>query len=429
MKHEQLIKKQINELPKRIRRERLSSLNRHMCNLHYGVNADVVCDIMELIMREVEYHPRWFKLFPHLTKPLDRLILNKVSAIGGMWIEWPDKPVIPDLWSYQENKCHACMVARVASNKNASRNMRVSLLSRTPTRKRHQPRRLMKFVDMCIDQFPEYIDELYGTSSQFAYILKDTRKKCIKAWYNDPANEGKRSRRHRHGSGHPKRSDSKYDPRKVSAQAPPDIASRHPSQQAESDLGGPPSWILRAGSEIEEHSMHRESSIRANDSISSRQREDSVAYRHTSRSLHGTKGYEAGRHHSRSYGQSIKGHKHSTREHCRSDSSPAPSSAIRPPDEVDKLIAMYRNMGMDPYKRRAEGLATYHNDHQASSSVEVPLTHQYTASEYTPSVYSVESEWIDDEVIDWDAHEKQMSKAESEAMTVWSMVCGEANRS
>jgi hypothetical protein len=98
------------------------------------------------------------------------------------------------------------------------------------------------------------------------------------------------------------------------------------------------------------------------------------------------------------------------------------------PDEVDKLIDMYRNMGTNPYKRRAERLATGHNDRRVSNSVEVPVAHQYTASEYTPSVYSEESEWVDDEIVDWEAHERHMSKCESDAMTVWSMVCGEANK-
>ncbi|KAJ5746880.1 uncharacterized protein N7511_008576 [Penicillium nucicola] len=426
MKYDESIKKQIVELPKRMRRERLGSSNQHMCNLHYGVNADVVCDVMELIIREVEYHTRWFKMFPHLTKPLDQLILSKMGAISGMWMKRPNMPINPDLWPYQENKCYACMVARVASDQNALRNLRVSLLSRTPTRKHHQPCRLMKFVDMSIDQFPKHIDELYGTSSQFAYILKDTRKKCIKAWYNDPANKGKRNRRHRHGCGHTKRPGSKYDPRKNRAQAPPEIVSRHLSQQSES--GGPPSWILRAASVHAKHSMHRESLIRVNDTGSPRRRQDSFVPRQDSRSHHGTKSTEVDHNSSRSQGHSIKGRTHSKREHRRNrEPSPPPSSAIGPPDEVDKLIDMYRNMAMNPYERRAEPMETKRDDPQAFSSVEVPLTHRYTASEYTPSLYSVESEWIDEEAVDWNAHERHMSKAQSEAMTVWSMIYDEAN--
>ncbi|KAJ5998115.1 hypothetical protein N7499_005506 [Penicillium canescens] len=409
-KHDESTKKKIADLPKRVRRERFASSNKDMCRLHYGVNSDVICDILKLIKREVEYHMRRYDRYPHLLRPLDQLILSKLRGTKGMWT----KERSAGFWPYQENCCHACMVARVTNDKNFLRNIRVSLIARTPTRKCHNPRRLMKFVDYSIGQFPEFVDELFGTSSQFAFILKDTRKKCIKAWYNDPDNKGRRSGRPRHGSGHPRRSDSKYDLRKGYVQAPPEIASRHPSQQYDS---GGPSSIRRAETNIGAHSMHQGSSTRPKNSSSSRRRQDSVVHRDTSRSRHGTSS-EAGPSSSRSHG-------HSTTELRRKRvPSPPPSSAIGPRDEVDKLIDMYRNMGTNPYKRREERLATGHNDRQVSNSVEVPVAHQYTASEYTPSVYSEESEWVDEEIVDWEAHERHMSKYESDAMTVWSMVCG-----
>jgi hypothetical protein len=83
---------------------------------------------------------------------------------------------------------------------------------------------------------------------------------------------------------------------------------------------------------------------------------------------------------------------------------------------------------MNPFKGRTERLVTDHNDHQTCESIEVPVAHRYTASEYTPSVYSVETEWEDDEIVDCDAHEKHMSKCESDAMTIWSTLCGEASK-
>jgi hypothetical protein len=421
MKHDEYIKKAIADLPKRVRRDRLASSNKEICRLHHGVNSDVIRDILDLIKREVEHHPHWFEEFPHLTKPLDQLILTKLRAIKGMWIKRPSKPVDPDLWSYQENCCPACMVARVTGDKNALRNLRVSLLSRTPVRKRHQPRRLMKFVDMGIDQFPEYIDELYGTSSQFAFILKETRKKCIKAWQKDPCNViSVRSHRHGHKHGHLKRSNSKYDPKKDYVQPPPEITSCHPSQK--SSTGGPPSWIRRAESIIESPSMHQGSSSRQKSSGSSPRRQASVIHRTNSQLQDCIKGSKAGPSTSQSHG-------HSTKEPRRKRApSPPPSTAIGPPDEVDKLIDMYRSMAMNPFKGRTERLVTDHNDHQTCESIEVPVAHRYTASEYTPSVYSVETEWEDDEIVDCDAHEKHMSKCESDAMTIWSTLCGEASK-
>lgn len=248
---DEVVKRMIHELPKNMRRDRWSRTNKDLCDAHQGLDAYLMDDVFTLIQREVGHHLRKFDAYPDLLKPLDILILQKLQAIQGMW-EKPDPkdPVGSEAWHYETSNCQACMVARVASDKHALRNLRIVLLSRTQTRLNHVPRRLMKFVDTCIDLFPDDVDELYGTSSQFAFILKDTRKACSKAWLKDPAHADQRPPQRRYTdhdkigktdkgdktekgdkSARSQKPASEYNPRKKYPQPPPSIPLSHPAER------------------------------------------------------------------------------------------------------------------------------------------------------------------------------------------------------
>ncbi|KAJ5493560.1 hypothetical protein N7463_009647 [Penicillium fimorum] len=247
---DEIVKRMIHELPKNMRRDRWSRTNKDLCDAHQGLNADLMTDLFNLVQREVGHHLRKFDAYPDLLKPLDILIIQKLQAIRGMW-EKPDSKdqTVLEAWNYDISCCQGCMVARVASDKNALRNIRIALLARTQTRLNDAPRKLMKFIDTCIDLFPDEVDELYGTSSQFAFILKDTRKACSKAWSKDSAHadDAKPSRRRHthHGKtdksdkngksarSHRPASDSGYDPRKKYTQPPPPITSAHPAERVQ----------------------------------------------------------------------------------------------------------------------------------------------------------------------------------------------------
>ncbi|KAJ5779938.1 hypothetical protein N7457_005098 [Penicillium paradoxum] len=248
---DEIVKCLIHALPKNMRRDRWSRTNKDLCNAHQDLSADLIYDLFNLIRREVGYHLRKFDAYPHLLKPLDNLILKQLRAIQGMWKKPSlNDPDAPNAWRYEISDCQGCMVARIASDKNALRNLRVALLARTQTRVNHVPRRLMKFVDACIDLFPDDVDELYGTSSQFAYILKDTRKACSKAWLKDPAHVNSRHPQNKHsnrekGEKHEVNDGSKksrknarshtsaneYNPRKNHVQPPRPIKTPHPAER------------------------------------------------------------------------------------------------------------------------------------------------------------------------------------------------------
>ncbi|KAJ5994214.1 hypothetical protein N7451_009938 [Penicillium sp. IBT 35674x] len=196
----QEVQRLIKALPKRlhIQRVSLSGLNiksSGLCDLHRPMNADVLRDILNLVQREVTrcFHP--FDRHPQLVRPTETYILSKLRALKGMWTKPVlGSPVVPGAWPYEINGCAACILARIAVKKEIVLLLRVALQSRTRTGRTHRPRRLMMFVDECMNRFShEDAEEIFSISSILAYCMKDTRKACSKAHGKHANRKGPRS--------------------------------------------------------------------------------------------------------------------------------------------------------------------------------------------------------------------------------------------
>ncbi|KGO48916.1 hypothetical protein PEX1_102860 [Penicillium expansum] len=410
----------INELPKNMRRDRWSRTNKDLCNAHQGLHADLIADVFNLIQREVGHHLRKFDAYPDLLKPLDILILHKLQAIQGMWEKpAPNDQAIAETWHYEISCCQGCMVARVVSDKHALRNLRIALLSRTQTRLNHVPRRLMKFVDTCIDLFPDDVDELYGTSSQFAFILKDTRKLCNKAWSQDPAHADSSPPQRRH-TDHDKSGENKkkgksarshklaseYNPRKKYPQPPPPITLSHPaeryvpgssisSQFTDSDTEGrriyrPTSSLSRKASRSSYH-MERD---RRSDPNPDRM----------------TRFMDFADDNDQGLGISMERRSASTvyGPPGNPPSSTTASTVLGTIEEIDELLEMYRGMGTNPYPRSAQHCPI----HESSG---VPSCCR------SPSICSTDSEWTDED------EDRRKPESGLAARTTWNLVCEQSN--
>ncbi|OQD67624.1 hypothetical protein PENPOL_c003G03723 [Penicillium polonicum] len=403
---DEVVKRMIHELPKNMRRDRWSRTNKDLCNAHQGLNAYLMDDVFTLIQREVGHHLRKFNAYPDLLKPLDVLILRKLHAIQGMW-EKPDPkdPVVSEAWHYEPSGCQGCMVARVASDKHALRNLRIALLSRTQTRLNHVPRRLMKFVDTCIDLFPDDVDELYGTSSQFAFILKDTRKACSKAWLKDPAHADSRPPQPRHTdhdkigktdkgdinekSGKSARSQkpaSEYNPRKKYPQPPPPITLSHPAERIYHPTSSPSRKASRS-------SYHVKRDRRSDPSP-----DRTTRFMDFADDNHKGLGISMERGSARTaYGPP--------------ENPPSPCGAStfsRTMEEIDELLEIYKGTGTDPNSRSMD-----YCQMQGSSSV--PLRRR------SPSICSTDSEWSDED------EDRGNLENGSAARTTWNLVCEQSN--
>ncbi|CAI7654875.1 unnamed protein product [Penicillium palitans] len=403
---DEVVKRMIHELPKNMRRERWSRTNKDLCDAHRGLNAYLMDDVFTLIHREVGHHLRKFDAYPDLLKPLDILILQKLQAIQGMWEEPdPKDQTISEAWHYDPSGCQGCMVARVASDKHALRNLRIALLSRTQTRLNHAPRRLMKFVDTCIDLFPDDVDELYGTSSQFAFILKDTRKACSKAWLKDPAHADPRPPQQSHTdhdkigktdkgnknekSGKSARSQklaSEYNPRKKYPQPPPPITLSHPAERIYHPTSSPSRKASRSSYHIKRD-----------------RRSDPNPDRTTRFMDFADDNYQG-------LGISMETRNAST-AHGPPENPQSPGAASTfagTMEEIDELLEMYKSTGTDPDSR-----STDYCPMQGSRSA--PLRCR------SPSICSTDSGWSDE---DEDRRKPGNSAA---ARTTWNLVCEQSN--
>ncbi|KAJ5784652.1 uncharacterized protein N7503_009864 [Penicillium pulvis] len=159
------------------------------------MNADVLRDILSLVQREVTqcFHP--FDRHPQLVRPTETYILSKLRALKGMWTKPVlGSPVAPGAWPYEINGCAACILARIVVKKEVVLLLRVALQSRTRTGRTHRPRRLMIFVDECMNRFShEDAEEIFSISSNLAYRMKDARKACSKARAKQANRRGFRS--------------------------------------------------------------------------------------------------------------------------------------------------------------------------------------------------------------------------------------------
>ncbi|CAI7573805.1 unnamed protein product [Penicillium pancosmium] len=390
------IEKLIQNLPKRLRRPRPLSLNfkqppSTFCDLHLPLNAELISHIFLLVQIEVTQHFILFEKFPELCHPVEEEILIRLRALRGMWIKPGQEPriVIPNGWNYQIDGCRACMLARVASDMEAVRNLRVVILSRTRTRRKHRARTLMAFVNECINQFPgDQMEEIYTTSSELAFGMKAARKACTRAEFQRRGYGNCRGSEFRHHGGQSEKEDLDQGhqeilfPRMASLlQIPEHVAAPTPS-----------------ASRYSHYSMAKE------------------------------------------------------KEGTSAKNDNAENAKIGP-DAVDELMQMYRNMGgKKPFSRdtlvRSAMVAPLNirtkddktinelaemNDQYDRSSRDVPVIYQPSPSDYFRTDYHLDSssDWMDDDCTDSDGVETEDSnvgfQGKSETGTTWDLMVGHHN--
>lgn len=383
--HEPQIQRLLQVLPKRLRRQRPLSLGwirpstAGLCDLHKALNGDVMTDILTLIQREVTTHFRQFDAYPHLVQPVEADILASLRALKGMWTRPTiDNPVAPGALPYQINGCAACILARIASNGETIRDLRVVLQSRTRARKSHRAPTLMVFVDECIRRFGgDDADELFGTASNLAYQMKTARKACVKAWYHDPSREHsdqskRRHRRHQKASGNTSARNHQRTYAPLLSDIPEEITAATPERDAGKRRSRAP------GPEPKRSSSRQKPQRTVRDSAS-----PVYTWADVEKELNMVGSYQG----------LAQGNPYSR-------AKPVPEAQVAP-----------------LRVSRAVSRAATTNE----STVEVPLKYQYSASDYSSSDYWTDASCEDAE---WEA---PAPKAPSPAMTTWSLVCDEGN--
>lgn len=184
------IKESIKKLPCALRRNKIvqmmpsHSIGRAavMCASHNGLNAYVVAHLMDLV--KVEATERLVALDRHAEEihPFERKLLRSIQAIGRIWgAEIPGDTTEPVIGapSLQGNRCEVCMLARIATEPLFLRNLRIALLSRTRTKKKHRAPRLLRFIDGCIEYHEGYTFRVFHESNLLAIDFKLARKGTV----------------------------------------------------------------------------------------------------------------------------------------------------------------------------------------------------------------------------------------------------------
>lgn len=182
---------QISRLPQRLRRSLAFRLVPNsiapaipICEVHKGINPYVIGDILGLVSHEVTYHFKHMDKFPDLIPPEQTQVMVDLKAIQGMWIDHSQPETLPEgAWRLQENGCSACMLSRIAVDRNTLCDLRITILSRIRTKKRQRTPRLLSFVDECIAHHEGWVIDLCYYSGQRAYAFKEARKAAVKAYF------------------------------------------------------------------------------------------------------------------------------------------------------------------------------------------------------------------------------------------------------
>lgn len=180
----------INRLPPRLQRSlahRLVPMSilsaTPLCSLHKSMNPYVITDIFDLVKAEVTVQFKCMDKFPDLIPPEQTQIMDNLKAIQGMWHEPSRRSQPRDTWVFQRNQCRACMLSRTAVDRSVLCNLRITLLSRTRTKRKHHAPRLLNFVDECIAHHSAWVVDLCYYSGQRAYPMKAARKQAVKAYF------------------------------------------------------------------------------------------------------------------------------------------------------------------------------------------------------------------------------------------------------
>ncbi|KAJ5167523.1 uncharacterized protein N7482_006304 [Penicillium canariense] len=438
----------IQNLPKRLRKQPVSLRWKKtpggLCDLHRPLNADLIHDLLRLVQHEVTTHFRQLDAYPNLIQPAEALVLAHLRSLKGLWTKpsadsslapSAHSSVAPGAWAYQINGCAACILARIASDKEIICNLRVVLQSRTRTRKKHRPRRLSLFIDECINQFtPDEAEVLHSTASQLAYRMKNVRKACVKTWMSDPNQKhtGHSQRRHRRHRG--KQQDISAQTHRIEKHQMPSITL---TDLSEDDLATSSKSTHPNSNLLDDSAFHREGSSLSrtgqlwNEHDPERRRRSRNPSPESHRSSHWSNLNGPARLERPSLvpGRVLQqsrydGHSLAISEHRRGDLA-----------EKSETMTMYQKLAEDnPYSRatpvpeamvdplgiHSTGQAFDGDGVQQQDEMEVPFIYQYSPSDYSSS------DWTDDECEDWDG-KPSTTTGPSPAGTTWSLLCEHHN--
>ncbi|KAE8355966.1 hypothetical protein BDV28DRAFT_11637 [Aspergillus coremiiformis] len=163
------------KLPSTLRKHCVDSLFRRpatvLCRSHKKLNPDVIGYVFDLLQGEVTVHIESLCWYHEVLKGKSRELVDSLRDIQYMWVP-SRRGTVP----YQQNRCEACILARIATRPVYLMYLRTTLLSRIATRRNHWVPRLLPFIEESMACHKGHIGEIHYRSGEWAKILKHQRK-------------------------------------------------------------------------------------------------------------------------------------------------------------------------------------------------------------------------------------------------------------
>ncbi|KAK2762315.1 hypothetical protein FQN54_001325 [Arachnomyces sp. PD_36] len=161
------------------------------CALHKPLNGHVIRSIFNLVALEVGVRINHLVARSDNFSFVQRDILQSLRELHSMWLQ-PDvysstflETPLPE-WSFQEDKCEACMLARIGENVIILTSLRTVILSRTRTRpntrtgKRPRRPRITRWVEEWINCHEHFKSAMLKKSDEDGQEMKQAWKAAYK---------------------------------------------------------------------------------------------------------------------------------------------------------------------------------------------------------------------------------------------------------
>lgn len=155
------------------------------CSLHKPLNGHVIRSVFNLIALEVGVRINYLVSRSDQFSYAQRAILQSLRELHSMWLEpevyrntFLESPLAE--WSYQENKCEACMLARIGENSYILTCLRTVVLSRTRTKKRRRAPRITPWLEEWINCHENFKEIVFKRSDENGQALKRAWKEAYK---------------------------------------------------------------------------------------------------------------------------------------------------------------------------------------------------------------------------------------------------------
>ncbi|GAQ34376.1 hypothetical protein AtubIFM56815_009798 [Aspergillus tubingensis] len=152
-----------------------------LCEVHKGFNPWIIHSLFELLVKEVTSFLDELYWFLEYLKDDVKEMLRALNSIAGMWWCPKSRHDLPPFHAkyYQENRCEACMLARVVAKAPDLQNLHATLLSRTREDRSEKHPELQKFVEVAISITgftPDMLRDGMGLAARARAARKAARK-------------------------------------------------------------------------------------------------------------------------------------------------------------------------------------------------------------------------------------------------------------